>query len=165
MDGGKVKNFKSETQFTLINVYEPTPTSNKKELWNEISIYLETNPLENIFIWVDFNAILDFGEKIGGILTISQVMLDFKDWFAKEICIDIPTTNGTFTWNNRGANCCNLVERLDRFVFKGNFNSFNQHFGTIILPNARSYHYLVRLEIGEPHKPLRNPFKCEKCGF
>ena len=43
----------------LINVYEPTPTMNKKEIWNEIINYLELNQQENVFIGGDFNAIVD----------------------------------------------------------------------------------------------------------
>lgn len=37
---GLVRSFRGETKFTIINVYGPTQTREKKELWNNIDEHL-----------------------------------------------------------------------------------------------------------------------------
>ena len=92
-------------------------------------------------------------------------MLNFKAWFIKDNLIDIPISNEVFAWNNRGVGFSNIAERLDIFILKRDLISFNHPFNTIILPNIGFDHYLVRLEIGEPQKPSRNPLSVNTYGF
>ena len=78
---------------------------------------------------------------------------------------DVPTSNGTFTWNNRRKDFAYIAEKLDRFFIIGELVGNNINFRSAILPIAKFDHYPVRLELSEPHKPTRNPFKCEKMWF
>ena len=40
-------------------------------------------------------------EKYGGMLHISQATINFNMWIEKNNLLDIPTNNGSYTWNNR----------------------------------------------------------------
>ena len=113
----------------------------------------------------DFNTILDLTEKTGGIYHLSQSSLDFRAWVREHDMIDVPTSNGTFTWNNRRKDFTYIAEKLDRFFIIGELADNNINFQSTILPIIGSDHYPVRLELLEPHKPMRNPFKCEKMWF
>ena len=73
--------------------------------------------------------------------------------------------NGLYTWNNKRLSSHYIAERLDRFIFKGDLSNFNYATHSTILPNVGSHPFLVRLDIEEQVKPIRNPFKCEKMLF
>lgn len=79
--------------------------------------------------------------------------------------MDIPTINGVFTWNNRRIKFYNIAEKLDIFMLKGDLLTLNAIIHARILPNAGFDHYPIILEFVETKKPMKNPFKCEKCGF
>lgn len=61
--GSTVKSYKNNLLFIIIHVYGPIPTATKKEIWNEISIFMDSKPLENFLIGEDFNAILNPSRK------------------------------------------------------------------------------------------------------
>ncbi len=53
-------------------------------------------------------------------------------------------------------------KKLDRFFIVANITTYNKDFQSSILPYEGSNHFPVCMEIFEPSKPHRNPFKCEK---
>ena len=143
-------------------MYGPISFVDKKKVWNEISSFI-LNFKDNAFLrGGDFNTILDLKEKIGGIHHLSQSSLNFRMWFSKHDMIDVPTSNGSFMWNNRRKYFAYIAEKLDRFFIIGELADSNFNFQSSILPITGSDHYPVRLELSKPHKPTRNPFKCKK---
>ena len=104
-------------------------------------------------------------EKSGGLQRLSRSSLDLKNWIVDQGLIDIPLKNGTFTWNNKRQSSDFIAEKLDRFFILGNRSVGDLNFQSPILPYARSDHFPVCLELSEPSKPARNPFKCEKMWF
>ena len=94
----------------------------KLMVWNQISNFLDANSRENVFLGGYFNAILNLEEKVGGFKSISQVRLDFNNWFANNNLIDLPTFDGIYLWNNRRVGFSQIAERLDRFFFKGTWD-------------------------------------------
>lgn len=72
---------------------------------------------------------------------------------------------GLFSWYNRRKDFCQIAERLDRFIFKGNLRTFYYAVQSVILPNAGSDHFPVSLEIEGQQNPSINPFKCKEMWF
>ena len=67
--------------------------------------------------------------------------------------------------NNRRKDFGYIAEKLDRFLIKGDLDVNNLIIQSSIMSIVGSNHYPVRFEFLEPHKPTRNPFKCEKMWF
>ena len=57
-----------ELSFHLINVYGPTPTSNKKSLWLTLTGFIQQSIGAKFIIISNFNAILHPKNKYGGII-------------------------------------------------------------------------------------------------
>eukprot|EP00253_Pinus_taeda_P035907 PITA_35907 len=56
------------------------------------------------------------GEKKGGIRRPAQSMEEFNEMITDQRLVDIPTTNGVHTWNNRRGGRNEIASRLDRFL-------------------------------------------------
>ena len=95
----------------------------------------------------------------------SQSSKDFNNLIETIKLLDIPSNNGTYTWNNRRENFTYIEKKLDRFFLKGELRNTDRDLESTILPIAGSYHYPVRIELSEPKKPHWNPFKCKKMWF
>lgn len=160
----RVKSIKTNLQFILVNIYGPTYNTDKKLLWDEITLFIN-NHNKDLILLGDFNTILNIDEKYGGIQKSSQASKDFKYWCDSNNLIDILLNNGNYTWNNRRKDFSYIAEKLDRFFLKGEISEINANIYSSILPVASSNHFLVRIEFSKPSKPVRNLFKCEKLWF
>ena len=160
-----IQSLKSDTKFILINVYGPNSIIGKKNVWDELNTVIAKHKDTPIILGGDFNTILSLDEKVGGNRHLSLASIEFKNWIDKLRMLEIPASNGIFTWNNRRKDNDYIAEKLDRFFIIGNLASYNKDFQSYILPLAGSDHFPVCLEISEPSKPPRNPFKCEKMWF
>ena len=160
-----VQSLKSDTKFILINVYGPNNMIGKKAVWDELSTVITEFKDSPMILGGDFNTILSLDEKVGGTQHLFLSAIKFKLWIDKNSLLEIPLNNGIYTWNNRRKDKEYIAEKLDRFFFIGNLTDYNKEFQSSILPFAGSDHFPVCMEISEPSKPPRNPFKCEKMWF
>lgn len=160
-----IQSLKSDTQFILINVYGPNNIIGKKIVWAKLSTVISKFKDSPIILGGDFNTILSLNEKVGGIQQLSPSSIEFKLWVDKLSLLEIPSSNGIFTWNNRRKDNDYIAEKLDRFFILGNISSYNKDLQSSILLFTGSDHFPVCLEISKPSKPQRNPFKCEKMWF
>ncbi|XP_059066656.1 uncharacterized protein LOC131857894 [Cryptomeria japonica] len=64
----------------------------------------------------EFNAIIKLSEKKGGVMQLDPSSYLFWDSISTLHLIDIKSSNGLFTWNNRRVGECWIAERLDRFL-------------------------------------------------
>jgi len=55
-------------------------------------------------------------EKKGRLKRLDQDHLAFKDFIQDQCLIDLETTNGTYTWNNRRGGSQQVACKLDRFL-------------------------------------------------
>ena len=117
--GSTISSNKHNLQFILFNVYGPIQTPDKQKVWDDISAFMELYPVTNMIIGGDFNAILDIKEKIGGSMILTRNVVEFKEWVRVNKLIEIPTSNGVFTWNNRRKDFTYIAEKWDRLFFKG----------------------------------------------
>ena len=134
-------------------------------MWAELSTIITEYKDSQIILGGDFNKILSLNEKVGGTQHLSLSSREFKLWIDKFSLLEIPSNNGLYTWNNRRKDNDYIAEKLDRFFIVGDISSYNKDFQSSILPFAGSDHFPVCLEISEPSKPQRNPFKYEKMWF
>ena len=49
----------------------------------------------------DFNLVKNIDEKKGGIWKLNPISEYFNEFIANLELVDVRTTNGTFTWNNK----------------------------------------------------------------
>ena len=64
----------------------------------------------------DFNMIRSLEEKKGGVRTISAATNLFNEFIEELNLVDIGTTNGMFTWQNKRTGDRQIASRLDRFL-------------------------------------------------
>ncbi|XP_059071065.1 uncharacterized protein LOC131862713 [Cryptomeria japonica] len=100
----KARTLQEDLEFSLINVYGPTKTEEKKRVWKEITDQIRMFDSEKTIVAGDFNAILNNDEKCGGLRMNTRVMEDFRDFVENNNLFDVVPKTGNFTWTNRRAN-------------------------------------------------------------
>ncbi|XP_057863432.2 uncharacterized protein LOC131071562 [Cryptomeria japonica] len=145
--------------FPLFNIYGPIKTEDKLRVWKEITLQVYLLELGKVIMAGDFNAILNFKDKVGCLKKPTKVMDDFWDFVSNCRLVDIVPKNGKFTWNNRWLNFSNITERLDRF-FVGEWWLLNNHsLESVIESQSGSDHFPITLSIAhESHGP-KNYYK------
>ena len=76
--------------------------------------------------------------------------------------IDVRTSNGIFTWNNKQTEDIGIACRLDRFLFSESVMMAGGNLKAIVLPVARSNHWPISLEWDNVGVNPRRPFRFEK---
>lgn len=143
----QVRSLISNLQKKIINVYGPTPSLLKRQVWLELDGIL--NRLSSDF-WIlggDFNVLLRDFDKKGGSGKALQSQKDFQNFVDRNYLIELHTSNGCFTWTNRRKDFCSIAEKLDRFFFKGNLGAFPFTLGCKINFGAGSDHFPIQLDI------------------
>jgi len=64
----------------------------------------------------DFNIITTLAEKNGGTRRVDRDVDEFLALIETMEMVDIRTSNGQFTWNNKRSNHYQVATRLDRFL-------------------------------------------------
>ncbi|GLJ15842.1 hypothetical protein SUGI_0261440 [Cryptomeria japonica] len=156
---GRIENF------NLFNVYGPSSASDKRALWDLLTIKLNSITDGSCVVGRDFNAILSGIEKSGGIQRTGTSQKDFSEFVEKNHLLDIVPKNGVFTWMNRRVGFTNIVERLDRFLVTGEWLGQNLPLESSILPLIRSDHYPICLEVAMGQVEGGTHFRFEKMWF
>lgn len=79
--------------------------------------------------------------------------------------MEIQMGNGSFIWTNKRKGLCNIIERLDIYLFKGDLGSFSFSLEGNIMSIFGSNHYPIHLDILGERKTVRCLFKFEKYGL
>ncbi|XP_059070528.1 uncharacterized protein LOC131860170 [Cryptomeria japonica] len=157
----KIKSVQLQSSFFLFNIYGPTNTNLKNQVWSEI-FEIMSNDKENIYILGgDFNALLRPSDKMGGMGWNSQSQRDFSSFVTRAVLIEIPFKKGDFTWTNRRSGFLNIAERLDHFFIAGDWSESHWTSEAVILPITGSDHYPICVRIQDESAPARCPFKFE----
>ena len=124
----------------LSNVYFPQDLASKKALLDTMEILNNnrTHPL-----WIlggDFNKITMLEEKTGGRPRLEPESSHFKDFINRCWLIDLPFSNGIYTWNNKRTGNQQIASKLDRFLISDNAIHMGGDITASILPIARSDH-------------------------
>ena len=109
-------NFETGERFFLSNIYAPTDFLGKSYLWTHISFIWSLDPFIPWIMARDFNAITSLEEKQGGLARLDPSSNFLRSMIGSLNLIDVKTSNGIFTWNNRRCGGEAISERLDRFL-------------------------------------------------
>ena len=75
--------------------------------------------------------------------------------------VDIATSNGIFTWNNKRGGKSQVASKLDRFMISEDLMLNNNEISTRNLPFGGSNHWLIHLEVQSIGTPRNRPFRFE----
>jgi len=118
----------------------------KKECWNTLESFLNSQRLENIILAGDLNVTLAANEKKGG----TPIRDPSREWVEYIILgwdlIEIKPVKGKFTWTNRRIGPSHVAARLDRFLVHSSFLSLGLLASSKILPHCTSNHKPILLE-------------------
>ena len=79
-------------------------------------------------------------------------MQDFTNLIVNTNLVDVPTTNGKFTWNNRRGGTHQVASHLDRFLVSEYFVSLDIFYEASILPCLGLEHWPIHLEVDVKHQ-------------
>ncbi|XP_059067537.1 uncharacterized protein LOC131858342 [Cryptomeria japonica] len=145
--------------FPLFNIYGPIRTEDKLRVWNKITIQANLGELGKVIMARDFNAILDFNDKAGGLRKPTKVMEDFREFVYNCRLVDVIPKKWKFTWNNHRVNFSNISELLDKF-FVGEWWVLSNHtLETSIEPHCGLDHLPITLAISHEQVDCKSYFK------
>eukprot|EP00253_Pinus_taeda_P004844 PITA_04844 len=150
-----------EERILISGVYGPHLPKDWKDFLKNVQVIRRIIPGNLWIIGGDFNLIRDLGEKKGGIRRPNQSMEEFNELITEQRLVDIPTTNGLFTWNNRRGGRSQIASRLDRFLLSEQKLNRDVFIETKILPGLGSDHWSIRLEIDIKKNNGKKPFRFE----
>ena len=105
--------------------------------------------------------IASFDERKVGTGRYLQEMQDFTDLITDMNLVDVQTTNGKFTWNNRRGGIHQIASRLDRYLVSEDFVSLDIFYEASIMPFLGSDHWPIRLEVDVKKQQTKRPFHFE----
>lgn len=149
----------------LTNVYFPQETAQKSQLLNILSELNRDRPLP---LWIsggDFNMIASMDEKRGGRSNSNNDEGLLKNFINSNWLMDVPTSNGIFTWKNKRVGEQQIASRLDRFLISDNATHVGGEFTASIIPFSGSDHWPIELQWNRPGHHLRRPFRFEEFWF
>lgn len=88
-------------------------------------------------------------------------MEDFNELITDLRLVDIATTNGVFTWNNRRGGKNQIASKLDRFLLSEQTLNRDVFIEAKILPGLGSDHWPICLEIDIKKIKGKKPFRFE----
>ena len=103
----------------------------------------------------DFNMIKSLNKKRGRVRGVDADLEMFGDTINEQRLVDITTTNGIHTWNNRRGGRRQITSRLDRFLILEEIVSRDIFMEAMILPGMGSDDWPVRLEIELKSSPKK----------
>eukprot|EP00253_Pinus_taeda_P035742 PITA_35742 len=104
----------------LTNVYFPHTIQQKLELLEMISILNENRKFSLSIGGGDFNIITSMAKKQGGRIRLHSDSEGLKEFIQNNHLMDLPTSNGIFTWTNKRRGIHLIASKLDRFLLSHN---------------------------------------------
>lgn len=151
----------TNTHGILTNVYFPQDTSHKAQILNTLSDLNTDKPYP---LWIsggDFNMIARKEENQGGRSRKNNEGNLLKDFIQTNWLVDVPSSNGIFTWSNKREGSQQIASRLDRFLISDNATHLGGEFIASILPILGSDHWPIELEWNRNSSNIRRSFLFE----
>lgn len=145
----------------LTNVYFPQIIQQKLDILDTI---FALNHNRHFPLWIgggDFNIIKSLEEKQGGRTRLDSDSSGFKQFLQDNQLMDIPTSNGTFTWSNKRRGAHHIASRLDRFLISDNTIHLGGDLNASIIPQGGSDHWPILLQWSRPGNHCNRPFRFE----
>lgn len=147
--------------YLITNVYGPQRLEGKLKFLDSLEELRDKHAGMPWILGGDFNMIKSLSEKKGGTRIQSQDSLRFQSFTDIMKLVDITTSNGNFTWNNKRGGESQVASKLDRFMISEDLMLNNKEISAIILPFGGSYHWPIYLEVQSIGTPRNRPFRFE----
>ena len=95
-------------------VYSPNHYREKEHYWNSIKEELAERQNGKLILGGDLNLIRNTKENFGGNYHSNPSGEALEEIMEQHKLIDIPPSNGKYTWSNKRIGKNNIKERLDR---------------------------------------------------
>jgi len=106
----------------------------------------------------DFNMITRLEDKRAGRAKLDNESIHFRNFIQDNCLIDMSSSNGVLTCNNKRARAQQITSHLDQFLLSDNEIHLGGDFTTSILPIIGSNHWPIKLQWQRPgnttHRPL-----------
>ena len=109
----------------------------------------------------DFNITKSLMEKKGGTRILGRDSIAFQNFITNMKLVDMETSNGIFTWNNRRGGPTQVASKLDRFMVSEELLLRGSNISALILLFGGSDHWPVQLEVIFMGIPKNIPFRFE----
>eukprot|EP00253_Pinus_taeda_P004963 PITA_04963 len=134
-------------------------------IWNKNKWEITNSQFCNLWehnSWEDLNLIRNVEEKLGGNYHADPSRDMLESIIQLHNLMDIPLSNGKYTWSNKRTGLSNIKERLDRFLLQeGTAASFQSIKSHLIHASASDHKpVILNLDKGRNLGPL--PFKYNK---
>ena len=115
--------------------------------------------------WViggDFNLIRSLEEKKGGVRNLSGITQAFNMVIEELHLVDIQTTNGFHTWQNKHSGQRHIASCLDRFLVSESVMNGEGDIRAYIMPGVGSDQWPICLEWARVGEFVKRSFRFEK---
>eukprot|EP00253_Pinus_taeda_P034910 PITA_34910 len=99
--------------------------------------------------------------KKWGTKSLNKDSFAFQSFVDSMKLVDMVSSNGLFTWNNKRGGESLVASELDRFIITEDLMLNNKEMAESILPFGGSDHWLVQLEVKGIGTPRNRPFRLE----
>eukprot|EP00253_Pinus_taeda_P010215 PITA_10215 len=152
-----LRNKNTQEVYFIYNIYAPNHYRDKTSCWNTLEADLSSIQSSLIILGGDMNLIRQVDEKFGGNFHPDPSRDKLETMIQLFNLIDIPLSNGKYTWTNKRVGSHNIKERLDRFLIQEGTNlgplpfKYNKHWD-----NYEEFSILVQNQwakeiLGSPH--------------
>jgi len=100
-------------------------------------------------------------EKKGGTRLLGKDSISFQNFINTMRLVDIDTSNGIFTWNNKIGGESEVASKLDRFIILEDLILIGPDLSATILLFGGSDHWPVQLKVSFIGNPRNRPFRFE----
>lgn len=130
----------------ITNFYGPQPMEDKLRLLTTLEHLNERYPTLPQILGGDFNMTKSLMEKKGGTRTLGKDSAAFQNFITNMKLVDMETSNGIYTWNNKRGGHTQVASKLDRFIVSEELLLMGNNITMHIFPFGGSYHWPVKLE-------------------
>eukprot|EP00253_Pinus_taeda_P032924 PITA_32924 len=133
--------------YLVTNFYGPQRLEGKLKFLDSLEAFRDRHLGIPWILGGDFNMIKSLSEKKVGTKVLSKDYLKFQTFTDIMKLVDIVTSNGIFTWNNKRGGESQVASKLDRFMISKDLMLNNKEISARILPLGGSDHWSVHLEV------------------
>jgi len=120
--------------YMITNVYGSQPMEDKLRLLTTLEDMKKRYPTLPWILGGDFNITKSVMEKKGGTIILGRDSIAFQNFIINMKLVDMETSNGIFTWNNKRGGPTQVASKLDRFMVFEELLLMGSSITALILP-------------------------------
>eukprot|EP00253_Pinus_taeda_P024856 PITA_24856 len=126
--------------YMITNVYGPQPMEDKLQLLTTLEDMKKRYPALPWILGGDFKITKSLMEKKGETRILGRHSIAFQNFITNMKLVDMETSNGIFTWNNKRGGPSQVASKLDKLMLSDELLITGSNITTLILPFWGSDH-------------------------